>query len=172
MTRDGRIDVVPEMAREGMTLREICDATGLGYSAVRGRLRRADVRPVYERQRGIRQIAEDMKPVDAVYYLLGIIEQFDLIVSEPHPVDEIGVHISDMPRRLLMALIEASPRYMSKDAIYNALYFDRASGDDLPSLKIIDVFVCKLRAVLPRDIGEIETVWGKGYRFVAAEVSK
>jgi two-component system, cell cycle response regulator CtrA len=36
-----------------------------------------------------------------------------------------------------------------------------------PALKIIDVFVCKLRKKLAQAIGGkhyIETVWGRGYR--------
>jgi two-component system cell cycle response regulator CtrA len=38
-------------------------------------------------------------------------------------------------------------------------------GIDEPDLKIIDVFVCKLRKKLQKESGvnHIETVWGRGY---------
>jgi two-component system cell cycle response regulator CtrA len=48
----------------------------------------------------------------------------------------------------------------SKEMILNHLY----GGMDEPEIKIIDVFVCKIRKKL-RDVEghEIETVWGRGY---------
>ena len=51
---------------------------------------------------------------------------------------------------------------MTKEMILNHLY----GGVDEPKLKIIDVFVCKLRKKLAQAIGGhhyIETVWGRGY---------
>lgn len=48
----------------------------------------------------------------------------------------------------------------------SALYSDRPNGE--AEIKIVDVFVCKMRKKLkPFDI-EIETVWGQGYRMTAA----
>jgi two-component system cell cycle response regulator CtrA len=47
--------------------------------------------------------------------------------------------------------------------ILNHLY----GGKDEPAIKIIDVFVCKLREKLSLSAGNkryIETVWGRGYR--------
>ncbi|WP_448043736.1 response regulator transcription factor [Bradyrhizobium liaoningense] len=46
---------------------------------------------------------------------------------------------------------------ISKEMFLNHLY----GGMDEPELKIIDVFICKLRKKLPA--GAIETVWGGGY---------
>ena len=46
--------------------------------------------------------------------------------------------------------------------ILNHLY----GGMDEPELKIIDVFICKLRKKLSEATGDpsyIETVWGRGY---------
>jgi two-component system cell cycle response regulator CtrA len=45
----------------------------------------------------------------------------------------------------------------TKEAILNYIY----GGRDEPDLKIIDVFICKLRKKLPE--GFIQTVWGRGY---------
>lgn len=52
--------------------------------------------------------------------------------------------------------------FASKRDILSGLY---GVGDNIPEIKIVDVFICKLRAKLP--MGErIETVWGEGYKWV------
>ena len=51
---------------------------------------------------------------------------------------------------------------LTKEMFLNHLY----GGMDEPELKIIDVFICKLRkklATLPNGKNYIETVWGRGY---------
>ena len=51
---------------------------------------------------------------------------------------------------------------LTKEMFLNHLY----GGMDEPELKIIDVFVCKLRKKLVEATGEdscIQTVWGRGY---------
>lgn len=47
----------------------------------------------------------------------------------------------------------------SKDAFLTALY----GGMDEPEIKIVDVFICKLRKKLAHAVPVIETVWGCGY---------
>lgn len=47
----------------------------------------------------------------------------------------------------------------TKEFILSTLY----GGRDEPELKIVDVFVCKLRAKLGEHRGAIATVWGRGY---------
>jgi DNA-binding winged helix-turn-helix (wHTH) protein len=52
---------------------------------------------------------------------------------------------------------------LTKEMLLNHLY----GGMDEPELKIIDVFVCKLRKKLAQATGGehyIETVWGRGHR--------
>ena len=50
----------------------------------------------------------------------------------------------------------------TKEAVMAGLYSHRA--DDTVEIKIVDVFICKIRKKLqPFDI-PIETVWGQGYR--------
>jgi two-component system cell cycle response regulator CtrA len=53
---------------------------------------------------------------------------------------------------------------LTKEMFLNHLY----SGMDEPELKIIDVFICKLRKKLVQTCGAnfIETVWGRGYKMV------
>jgi two-component system cell cycle response regulator CtrA len=51
---------------------------------------------------------------------------------------------------------------LTKEMFLNHLY----GGMDEPELKIIDVFICKLRKKLSHACGGanyIETVWGRGY---------
>lgn len=50
----------------------------------------------------------------------------------------------------------------SKDAIMAGVYRD--AGRDEAEIKIVDVFVCKIRAKLKAFQIPIETVWGQGYR--------
>lgn len=59
--------------------------------------------------------------------------------------------------KLLRAL---STSVRSKEQILAKIYGD---DDDVPELKIIDVFVCKLRTKLTPTRISIETVWGEGY---------
>ena len=50
---------------------------------------------------------------------------------------------------------------LTKEMFLNHLY----GGIDEPELKIIDVFICKLRRKITEALGEncIETIWGRGY---------
>lgn len=62
---------------------------------------------------------------------------------------------------LLFVLLESHGR-VAKERLYHELYGMR-NPDEQPDPKIVDVFVCKIRAKLkPFDI-EIDTVWGHGY---------
>lgn len=54
----------------------------------------------------------------------------------------------------------------TKDSLMAALYC--AGADDEPDIKIVDVFVCKLRKKIKPFGLEIDTLWGQGYRLSAA----
>ena len=63
---------------------------------------------------------------------------------------------------ILELLVCARARRLTKEMFLNHLY----GGMDEPELKIIDVFVCKLRKKLAAATGGesyIETIWGRGY---------
>ncbi|RUM06789.1 winged helix-turn-helix domain-containing protein [Rhizobium chutanense] len=55
----------------------------------------------------------------------------------------------------------ASRDFGTKQSIMMALYSDRAEE---PEIKIVDVFVCKMRRKLKPFGVRIETIWGQGYR--------
>ena len=58
----------------------------------------------------------------------------------------------------------------SKEFIMNCLYLDGVN--DAAEIKIVDVFICKIRAKLkPFDV-TIETQWGQGYYMTAENKAK
>jgi hypothetical protein len=56
---------------------------------------------------------------------------------------------------------------VNKEGVLSAMYGDSA---DTPELKIIDVFVCKIRSKVGEDF--IETSWGHGYRLTPSGMSQ
>lgn len=72
------------------------------------------------------------------------------------------VHLTGKEYQLLEVLAVRKGTTLTKEVILNNLY----GGMDEPEMKIIDVFVCKLRKKLTEASGGenyIETVWGRGY---------
>ncbi len=85
-------------------------------------------------------------------------------------VDGRTVHLTGKEYAILELLVLRKGMVLTKEAFLNHLY----GGMDEPEMKIIDVFVCKLRKKLAQAGGEslIGTVWGRGYMIrepVAAE---
>jgi two-component system cell cycle response regulator CtrA len=82
------------------------------------------------------------------------------------------VRISRREYEILQFLVLNAGRVISKAAIYDALY---SLSADPPFEKIIDVYICRLRTKLARDLppGEvlIETVTGRGYRLPPAQTA-
>ncbi len=77
-------------------------------------------------------------------------------------VDGAKVHLTGKEYGILELLALRKGQTLTKDQFLNHLY----GGMDEPELKIIDVFICKLRKKLSGAIGGqsyIETVWGRGY---------
>lgn len=77
-------------------------------------------------------------------------------------VDEKPLHLTTKEYGILELLSLRKGTTLTKEVFLNHLY----GGMDEPELKIIDVFVCKLRKKLSNATGGdnyIETVWGRGY---------
>ena len=77
-------------------------------------------------------------------------------------VDGRPVHLTGKEYQMLELLSLRKGTTLTKEMFLNHLY----GGMDEPELKIIDVFICKLRKKLAKGMdGEnyIETVWGRGY---------
>jgi len=72
------------------------------------------------------------------------------------------VHLTGKEYQMLELLSLRKGTTLTKEMFLNYLY----GGMDEPELKIIDVFICKLRKKLSEATGGenyIETVWGRGY---------
>ena len=73
-----------------------------------------------------------------------------------------GVHLTGKEYQMLELLSLRKGTTLTKEMFLNHLY----GGMDEPELKIIDVFICKLRkklAMATEGDNYIETVWGRGY---------
>lgn len=86
-------------------------------------------------------------------------------------VDEAGILVrngrfASLTRHefaLFETLQNAGDRVLSQEALLRSIY---GLQMDEPEIKIIDVFVCKLRKKLKPLGVEIQTVWGSGYRLL------
>jgi two-component system cell cycle response regulator CtrA len=77
-------------------------------------------------------------------------------------VDSKPLHLTSKEYGIIELLSLRKGSTLTKEMFLNHLY----GGIDEPELKIIDVFVCKLRKKLAQAAGGdnyIETVWGRGY---------
>jgi two-component system cell cycle response regulator CtrA len=76
-------------------------------------------------------------------------------------VDSKQVHLTGKEYSILELLVLRKGMVLTKEAFLNHLY----GGLDEPEVKIVDVFICKLRKKLAQAgaDGMIGTVWGRGY---------
>jgi two-component system cell cycle response regulator CtrA len=77
-------------------------------------------------------------------------------------VDDQPVHLTGKEYAILELLTLRKGTILTREMVLDHLY----GGLDEPELKIIDVFVCKLRKKLAQATGGnhyIDTVWGRGY---------
>lgn len=94
-----------------------------------------------------------------------IIATGDLVVNLDAKTVEIAgcpVHLTGKEYQMLELLSLRKGTTLTKEMFLNHLY----GGMDEPELKIIDVFICKLRKKLDavaQGQDYIETVWGRGY---------
>jgi two-component system cell cycle response regulator CtrA len=94
-----------------------------------------------------------------------VIQTGELIVNLDTKTVEVGgqrVHLTGKEYQMLELLSLRKGTTLTKEMFLNHLY----GGMDEPELKIIDVFICKLRKKLATAAGGknfIETVWGRGY---------
>src|SRR5580704_9548899 len=94
-----------------------------------------------------------------------VIHAGDLCVNLDTKTVEINgtrVHVTGKEYQVLELLALRKGTTLSKEMFLSQLY----GGLDEPEMKIIDVFVCKLRKKLANASGGkdyIETVWGRGY---------
>jgi two-component system, cell cycle response regulator CtrA len=94
-----------------------------------------------------------------------VIKTGDITVNLDAKTVDVGghrVHLTGKEYQMLELLSLRKGTTLTKEMFLNHLY----GGMDEPELKIIDVFICKLRKKLAAATGgehHIETVWGRGY---------
>ena len=94
-----------------------------------------------------------------------VVQSGDLLVNLDAKTTEVNgtrVYLTGKEYQVLELLSLRKGMTISKEMFLNHLY----GGMDEPELKIIDVFMCKLRKKLATASGGkdyIETVWGRGY---------
>ena len=94
-----------------------------------------------------------------------VIKTGDITVNLDAKTVEVAkqrVHLTGKEYQMLELLSLRKGTTLTKEMFLNHLY----GGMDEPELKIIDVFICKLRKKLANATGgehHIETVWGRGY---------
>jgi two-component system, cell cycle response regulator CtrA len=98
-------------------------------------------------------------------YAQSLIQTGDLVVnldSKTVEVDGARVHLTSKEYQMLELLALRRGMTLTKEMMLNHLY----GGVDEPEIKIIDVFMCKLRKKLANASGGknyVETMWGRGY---------
>ena len=94
-----------------------------------------------------------------------VVQVGDLVVNidqKTVEVDGARVHLTAKENQILEILCLRKGTTLTKEMLLNQLY----GGMDEPEIKIIDVFICKLRKKLANASGGkdyIETIWGRGY---------
>ena len=93
------------------------------------------------------------------------VQQLRSVVAELNasPVIPIELALTKCETSMLMALMTTGATTKSKEQLLAAAYSDRYATGDEPEIRIVDVFICKLRKKLKPFGIEVETVWGQGY---------
>jgi DNA-binding response OmpR family regulator len=115
-----------------------------------------DTRPsMFQRRRA----ACDQLGDEIVGFAIAVWDNLDAKVVE---VQGDRIHVTGKEYQIPELLALRKGATLTKEMFVNHLY----GGMDEPELKIIDVFVCKLRKKLASASGGkdyIETIWGRGY---------
>jgi two-component system, cell cycle response regulator CtrA len=94
-----------------------------------------------------------------------VVQTGDLVVNleaKTVEINQVHVHLTGKEYQLLEFLSLRKGTSLTKEMLLNHLY----GGMDEPQIKIIDVFICKLRkklAAASNGKDYIETMWGRGY---------
>jgi two-component system cell cycle response regulator CtrA len=83
-------------------------------------------------------------------------------------IDGKPVHFTGKEYQLVEALALRKGMTLSKESLMNHVY----GRLDEPEIKIVDVFICKIRHKLGVHAVHVETVWGRGYRFSESPAPK
>jgi two-component system cell cycle response regulator CtrA len=94
-----------------------------------------------------------------------VIQIGDIVLNLDSKTIEVGgarINFTGKEYKMLELLMLHKDRPVTKEMFLNHLY----GGMDEPEVKIVDVFICKLRKKLTSASGGknfVETIWGRGY---------
>lgn len=172
-------DVVCRFAQQGVAMDTMARALMVSVNNVRNICERAkEIGHIVGMPPDTNETAADRKlalRVEVVNLRERLIDAHELIRELREPKREIAfdyervAHFTRCESQALVALVTHPG--MSKERLYHKLYGQR-HFDDQPEPKIIDVFICKLRAKLKPLGVEIGTRWGHGYFMDAANIAK
>ena len=101
--------------------------------------------------------------------MTGEIETLKMAVSTPDVSDRwVKFGMTRTEARIMRILEHAGPKGTNREVIYSTLYFARPNRDDLPEIKIIDVFMVRIRKKLQGTSFSVKTIWGSGYILTTA----
>jgi transposase-like protein len=164
-------DDLQACARDGMGVTDVARDLGLTRSKVYWWSRKHGValpkKPCHRNHLApveqVRAQVQDMTPLDAVEYLLALMESHlghsEIVCHWP------DVPLQPMQRALVQYLYLREGRICTKAAIMDALY---AHSQTPPDEGILPVMVSHLRRKLAGTGYQIETIWGVGYRMTRA----
>lgn len=155
------------MADQGMTRNQIADHVGVNHSTMRSTLLRMGISPE-RRPLTIREKVDDMEPLEAVNFLLWIVENtFEAIFSPEnfHPVDEI-CKLAPQERNVMILLYNNMGKTVFRERLVSLL---NTRGKEFKCDKYLDVLICICRRKIKGSGFRIDTDWGEGYRMERVE---
>lgn len=72
-----------------------------------------------------------------------------------------AAYLTKTQMEFMILLRDRFPRIVSKESAMDAIYMGMA---DEPMIKIVDVYICKIRQRIAGIGVDIETLWGRGFR--------
>lgn len=151
---------------DGLTVMDIAMKYGSEYDWVRTALRAFGLKANPESVYNCRRLIHGLSPEKAIETLLEVIaEQRRAMPATETLIDSWGIKWSRLHREFLTFLIDASPRLVSRDAIYTHLYGHRVARSQ-PTPAAVRTTLNHIRQKLKPEHGTIETVRGRGVRFV------
>lgn len=122
----------------------------------------------------INKLAVDLD--DAQTALARHLSMAHALIPQTLPAAYDDLRFTRHERAMVECLFSAKGRAITKQAVLDYMY--PVNADDAPEIKILDVYLCKIRQKLAAkpDVGRLieakgfptvfETVWGQGYRLV------
>lgn len=114
-----------------------------------------------------REIADSMSDADAKAYLLDTLEVLSDVSISRRMSEKYGFDFPRYMDRAFAVLHRHLGQTVHKSSIMDALYFDQV-GDE-PNIKVVDVYICKIRQALEGTPFKIHTEWGFGYRMTGPD---